>query len=481
MTMLKLSSTGGGAFYTCAVAVFLFILNALPVFADDITPGTPAPAIPNIDVMAARMMHYQDTYRQIRDDSLATFVKDHPNVPVDDEIKAFMGLAAYLCVWDDFYGENLWSRGSRIAERISSKATPEWQANMFLQEVRLGSSHSSADSDAQYINFAALKLVETDYPFELKMQGCATALGNLANYKTESNGDPNGNSFKSVPYLLKAWGDGYHQMIKGKFSHEQIDDAGANLLCACQNDEKMLNLAIAQIDEVFNESDSSNPVKLALDGQYFVNAAWCARGSNWASSVTDEGWQHFKERLAKADDILETAYAQYPAEGELARSMIDVDLGQGQGRDRMEMWFQRAIKANPNDFGAYKSKEWYLQPRWYGSVEDLVSFGKECMKTGNWVAKIPMIFPASIAEASDQDSTLYSRDDIWKPLEEVYTEYLSHYPQSVNYRTWFAKHAADGGHLDVAREQLRILGSNWDHNVLSESDYAALIAKINSK
>jgi hypothetical protein len=473
--------TRGGAFYTCTVAVFLFILNALPVFADDNKPGTPAPSIPNIDVMAARMKNYQDTYRQIRDDSLAAFVKAHPNVPVNDEIKAFMGITAYLWVWDDFYGEGLWSQGSRMAEHIMSKAIPEWQANMFFQENRLDSFHSSADGDAQYINFAALKLVETDYPFELKMQGCATALGNLVNYKTESNGDPNGNSFKSVPYLLKAWGDGYHQMIKGKFSHEQIDDAGANLLCVCQNDEKMLNLAIAQIDEVFNETDSSNPVKLDLDGQYFVDAAWCARGSSWASSVTDEGWQHFKERLAKANDILETAYAKYPAEGEIARSMINVELGQGQGRDRMEMWFQRATKANPDDYAAYKCKEWYLQPRWYGSVEDIVSFGKECVKTGNWAARIPMIFPTSIAEASDQDSTLYSRDDIWQPLEEVYREYLSHYPDSVNYRTWFAKHAADGGHLDVAREQLKILGSNWDHAVLSESDYADLIAKINSK
>src|SRR5271170_7708322 len=139
ITMPRLSMTRGGAFYTCAATLFLFILNALPVFADDNKPATPAPSIPNIDVMAARMKNYQDTYRQIRDDSLAAFVKAHPNVPVNDEIKAFMGITAYLWVWGDFYGEGLSSQCSHMAEHIMSKAIPEWQANMFLQAIRRSS------------------------------------------------------------------------------------------------------------------------------------------------------------------------------------------------------------------------------------------------------------------------------------------------------------------------------------------------------
>jgi len=468
----------GGALHLGAVAIVLFILSSMPSFADDKQPGTTAPPLPNIDAMAARMKNYQDTYRQIRDDSLAAFVKAHPQVPVDDEIKVFMGIQAYLWVWGDPYGEGLWSQGSRIAEHLMTRAIIDWSVNMLLVESRLVSSHSSADSDAQYTNFATLRLVQTAYPFELKMQGCATALGNLVNYKTESNGDPNGNSFRSAPYLFIAWGDGYRHMFKSKFSHEQLYSAGAHLLGVCQNDEKLLNLAIAEIDEIFNENDPTNPVKLALDGQYFVNAAWCARGSGWANTVTDQGSQKFTECLAKADDILETAYAKYPAEGEMARAMIDVELGQGKGRDQMEIWFQRAIKANPDDYAAYKAKEWYLQPRWYGSVEDIISFGNECVKTGNWAANIPMIFPTGIAEASDQDPTLYSRDDIWQPLEKVYREFLSRYPDSVNYRTYFAKHAYDGGHKDIAREQFKILGDNWDRSIVPEADHAAIITDL---
>jgi len=479
--MSRLSLIKGGVLHLYAVAIVLFILSAMPSFADDNPPETPAPPLPNIDAMAARMKNGQDTYRQICKDSLAAFAKANPHVPVDDEIKAFMGIQAYLWVWGDLYSEDLWSQGTRIAEHLMTRVIGEWDVNMFLQESRLESrqtfSDSPAESAAEYFNFAALKLIETAYPLELKMQGCSAAL----EYRVEYRGDPNRSGSGQVPYLFIAWGDGYRHMLKGKFSHEQVYSAGAGLLCACQNDEKTLNLAIAEIDEIFNENDPTNPVKLALDGQYFVNAAWCARGSGWGDTVTDKGSQKFTEFLAKADDILEAAYAKYPAEGEMARTMIDVELGQGQGRDRMEKWFQRAIKVNPDDYAAYKAKEWYLQPRWYGSVEDIISFGKECVKTGNWAAKIPMIFPTGIAEASDQDPTLYSRDDIWQPLEIVYREYLSRYPDSVNYRTFFAKHAYDGGHKDIAREQFKILGDNWDRSVVSESDHATIIANLGHK
>jgi len=446
----------------------------------------PAPRMPNyavidVDAMAARMLANQDIYRKIRDEGLAHFAKSQTKTAADEQMKALIRISAYLWVWGDFYGECVWRQGRDYASDAITTGMSDPQASMFYEEYGLQSNHSASGEDAQRINLAAEALFSSGYPAQFKMQACTSTLQNLINYKTQGHGDPNESCFNELPALIKEWGKDYRQMIKEKWPDYLLSDAGDSLLCTAQDDEPTLNLAIAEIDEDFNEVDSANPVKIALDGQYFVNAAWCARGSDWASNVTDQGWKLFAERLVKADNILEAGYAKYPAEGEMARSMIDVELGQGQGRDRMELWFQRAIKADPDDYAAYKSKEWYLQPRWYGSEDDIVNFGQECVKTDNWAAKLPMILPTGLAEASDQDASLYSRDDIWNPLEKVYRDYLDRYPHSINYRTYFAKHAYDGGHTDVAREQFKILGSDWDRSVLTDSEYARIMANLNSK
>jgi len=110
-----------------------------------------------------------------------------------------------------------------------------------------------------------------------------------------------------------------------------------------------------------------------------------------------------------------------------------------------------------------------------------MALGQECVKTDNWAAKLPMILPTGIAEAPSQDQSLYARDDVWNPLETVYREYLVRYPNSFFYRTNFAKHAYDGGHMDVAREQFKILANDWDRSVLSESEYATIMANLNPK
>jgi hypothetical protein len=468
-------------FVATITAAVLSIVSTSIVRATDKKTSSDGKVVIDIDAMASRMKNDQPIYRQIRDDGLAAYAKTHPGVTIDDETKAFMGISAYLWVWGDIYGEDLWQKGTVYAGDLLPRAQADWQANIFLREATLENSHSASVEGENYVIFSVSNAIASDYPFELKMQACAAGLGDLAAYKSSQQVDPQAASFKAVPIFLKAWGEGYRQMLKGKFSHEQLFSAASCLFCALQSDENFLNCAIAEIDEDFNEVDPENPVKVAVDGDYFVNAAWCARGSDWANKVTENGWKIFGERLVKADEILEAGFAKYPGEGEMARTMIDVELGQGQGRDRMEMWFQRAIKTNPDDYDAYKGKEWYLQPRWFGSVDDIMSFGAECAKTNNWQAKLPVILCVGIAEASDQDPTLYARDDVWKAVEKVYRDYLAHYPNSISYRTAFAKHAYDGGHLNVAREQFNILRGDFDKSVLSNEEFMKINAGLNSK
>jgi tetratricopeptide (TPR) repeat protein len=440
----------------------------------------PAPDIVDIDAMAARMKLHQDLYQKIRDQAFAAFAKESFMLPVEDQdrMKALIRIEAYLSVWGDFYGEGLHRKATHYVAYETHLGMNSILLVMLAAEDQLDGNYSEAESDAQTVN----RLVETfdasDYPAEWKMVAWQVAITNAINFRTFGYDQSNSQSLKEVPHLFEKWGESYRQMIKAALQHDVLCDEGNGLLCVTQNEPDMLDLAIGEIDRDFNEADSANPVRLAMDGQYFVDSAWSARGSGWASSVSDQGFKLFGDRLAKADAILEPAYEKYPNEGEIARTMIDVELGQGQGKDRMEMWFQRAIKTNPDDYDACKAKEWYLQPRWYGSLDDILSFGKECLDGNNWSAKLPMILTTSLAEASQQDPSIYDRPDVWALVEKTYRSYFDHYPKNTFYRTAFAEHAFDSGHMDIAKEQLTILGDDWDRASLTVQKYFVMTSKL---
>jgi hypothetical protein len=163
--------------------------------------------------------------------------------------------------------------------------------------------------------------------------------------------------------------------------------------------------------------------------------------------------------------------------------MMTVVLGQQLPRDQMELWFQRGIKADPDNFSLYMKKRWYLLPRWYGSNDEVWNFGLECSTSTNWSAKIPIMLAESITDAGDRDSAVYARPEVWTPLEKVYRAYLDHYPKSVHYRSLFDKSSVAGEHWDVANEEFKILGDDWDRDVFKNSEYVDMskLAVTNAK
>ena len=439
------------------------------VAADDAVLS--APAFPDIDALASRMKKNQDLYRKIRDEALAGYAQRNPQPhPYDEKVKTILRLQAYLCVWEDFYGEGLWQRGQSYATHAQAEDADEPMVSEFL-------NLSSSDPDADGRNIIE-PILTGAYPAAFKLKACRRAIAGLGDSQGTTPADNASPIAKNRARWLTEWGNAYREMLKQGAPHGWLYDRGEELQNAVQSDQQMLDLAISEQDRAFNEVDPQNPVKQELDGDYFINAAWCARGSGYANTVSDQGWDLFRHRLAAAATILEPLYDLYPKEVNICKAMMTVELGQGQGRDRMELWFHRGIQADPDDYGLYKSKEWYLLPRWYGSVDDITAFGHECVAGGNWSSKIPMILPVGIAESSDNEGAIYSDPKVWATLQIVYREYLSRYPNAIFFRTNYAKHAFDGDHLDVAREQFKILGEDWDRDVLSDAQMADIRAQL---
>lgn len=455
-------------------------LSSVPLPVRPTLAFTPVTNLDDIDALAARMTKGHDLYVSIRDQALAAYAKQNPTPGTYDEaMKRLIRATAYDLVWYDRYHENLWKNNMRTAAAVQTAGVHDPIVDLVMNYDWFDNRRFDYPQRFADLQAAIETMQKTDYPPAIHLEACSIALRLIINYKTKYHltlaKTP---AMDVLPALLALWGQSYRELIAQQAPNEFLFQHGADLQGFAKKDEEALDLVIAEQDRAFNDTKPDHPARWALDGEFWTNAAWCARGSGWANSVTADGWRVFHERLQNARATLEKGYGKYPQEAEISHLMMTVTLGQESGADEMEMWFQRAIKADPDDSEAYFNKEWFLQPRWYGSVPDQLAFGKECVKTQNWESNVPMVFTKGIALAADNQPDLYAQPDIWTPTEKTYRDFLARYPASNYFRTFFAKHAYDGDHWDVARQQFKILGDKWDRSVISEVRHQTIMTDL---
>jgi tetratricopeptide (TPR) repeat protein len=227
-----------------------------------------------------------------------------------------------------------------------------------------------------------------------------------------------------------------------------------------------------------------NPTAPALDyfdALVYSGKAWEARGGGWASEVTDEGWEQFRKHLEAAKKSLEAALKRDPNMPAAAAEMIDITRGLGGDPKEMEKWFKHAIAKDPDCYDAYRSKLFFLTPKWHGSEKAQWDFGRECLATKKWESRIPFLiivshqnlYEARLRELRGDDKTVdgywkarrqASREfyaanpKAWHDLQTLFETYLKQYPDAVYDRTTYAHLAHVAGHHDLAQKQLDTLG-----------------------
>src|SRR5258706_6305646 len=223
---------------------------------------------------------------------------------------------------------------------------------------------------------------------------------------------------------------------------------------------------------------------LVIKGHLYTKYAWDARGTDFAGNVTDDGWKLMKQRLEVAQAALEEAWKLDPTCIEIPIQMITVELGQGQGRDRMEMWFKRAMEIDPDSQEACQAKLYYLEPKWYGTPRDVIDFGRECLKTGRFNSSVPWTLERAHAALShytrggydtDSDPAYYTRPGVWTDLKQVFDGYLAADKDlDPNYlRNQYARYACLGEAWDDAAKMFPLIGERVDPRVWKSDEFQA--------
>jgi hypothetical protein len=122
---------------------------------------------------------------------------------------------------------------------------------------------------------------------------------------------------------------------------------------------------ISRHKEYVKQRPDSITARVSL-ADVLVNYAWKARGNGYARTVTKDGWNLMKERLAESNKILIEAKELKEKCPEWYLVLQDVALGQGWERGKYDALVQEALQYEPSLATYHFAKTDYLLPRWHG-------------------------------------------------------------------------------------------------------------------
>jgi hypothetical protein len=236
-----------------------------------------------------------------------------------------------------------------------------------------------------------------------------------------------------------------------------------------------------RVAAVLDQAGVPESFRLLARGQFYTAYAWDARGSGFADTVSEQGWRLFGERLREAEAALKRSWELDHTDALAATRMLTVARGLGHPRPDMEVWFRRALSVDPDCVEACTAKLTYLEPKWGGSEEAVLAFGRECARTRNQEAGLPFVLVQAHRALSGYrpDHAAYYRRDpaVWQDVRGVYDAYLEADPGSRYDRTWYARNAYACGRYREAHRQFQQVGARyWRPAFVSDEEYRQMRA-----
>ena len=231
---------------------------------------------------------------------------------------------------------------------------------------------------------------------------------------------------------------------------EEVYEACSELLYQWPGDMTSLMNCWKEIEKPLFTNWPDESISWLLKGEAYNIIATDARGTGYANTVAEEGWKGFSENLAVAEKSLKHAWELNQKDARIAVTMIWIANDQGESRDQMELWFNRAMENNTNDYEACQAKLNYIEPKWHGSTEAMLEFGRECATNRTWGGHVPLILldaHKSIQRQYVNDSEkndYWKQPEVWADIKLAFDRFFELNPDAVSWYhdyAWYAYHA----------------------------------------
>lgn len=211
---------------------------------------------------------------------------------------------------------------------------------------------------------------------------------------------------------------------------------------------------------------------LHLKGVMEAERAWLARGGKSARQTTQEQWDGYYKHAGVAEKAFAKAWKKQPRV-ETAIEMIRLQLCYSNTRDRMEYWFEEAMRLRTNSYDAAYAKYHYLKPIWHGTRRDQHSFARECVGSTNWGGNVPLImidYHNDVASGFRDKEEYYARMSVWSEIDEALTKFFKLNPDAEGWHHdyfWYAYVAKD---WDIAKRELEAMNNDINYDFFGGED-----------
>lgn len=195
---------------------------------------------------------------------------------------------------------------------------------------------------------------------------------------------------------------------------------------------------------------------------YWYAYAWNARGTGYIGSVTPEGWKLFRQRLVKAQSVLEDSKSFAASSPLWTRLYIDVGIALELPGAELKKVFEQGVQSQRYFSPIYTGMVSSLTPKWGGSWQAVDKFVEEAVK--DTPAEGTSLYARIYWHVyNDQESTFdLFRDSLatWPQMKRGFEDMVRLYPHSASNMNDFAAAACMAGDKATFQSLRFLLGKN---------------------
>jgi hypothetical protein len=330
--------------------------------------------------------------------------------------------------------------------------------------VRYGQSDLAPLEAARRVYEAAMRLQTTSYPAYVRSSSLIKSAQALSDASVGVTPEEWAPRWSSIIVLINQAHDLMPDVFKDRDAPagqlvDYVDAFYAPWVSGHQNRQKAFDHVL---EEALKVRDAKDPLLALLRADFFVGYAWDARGGKWADDVKPEAWPIFEDRLRQAEVEAAKAVALGSIDLTVVRTMNRVLLGLAGDPREMEAWYQLGIRLAPGDDRVPYFKMKWLEPKWHGSLEEMLAFAHEMQHSDNWAARLPLLMVtahedlAGMLDTSERDAYL-AHPEVCANVLETYAAFLERYPDAGWDRGAYIKWLGRCGRWSNAKRQFGLL------------------------
>ena len=216
--------------------------------------------------------------------------------------------------------------------------------------------------------------------------------------------------------------------------------------------------------------------------RWLVGYGWAARGTGFASTVSEQQWESFRLNIQKAEDALERVQAIKSSDAGWYWVMLKVAVAQGWPAEPFVGLASEAMQHFPNETVILLNIETRLMPKWGGSLKALDAFIHKATEASRekWgEAMYALLYEDlkgqyMIGERWAEPAELFTTTAAeWPRMKQGFIDLVIRYPVPENYKI-FAFMACYAGDKETAQELMEKAFPVTQPNEDLEKCYAAL-------